>query len=179
MRTKRHDHDFYETPPHYIDALLDVVKPSGKIYEPCVGRGNIANRLRPFGRVWTNDIDPKRKATWHRDAANALSWGELGFDWVITNPPFKQELAILQEALRFGKNVAFLARLSFLEPTLTRRGLWRRHSSDLTVIVLPRYSFARDRWGRRQTDSVTCCWLVWREQVKQSAIQISQRREAV
>ena len=31
------------------------------------------------------------------------------------------------------------------------------------VIVLPRYSFRPNDEGKKQTDSVTCAWLVWLE----------------
>ena len=52
--------------------------------------------------------------------------------------------------------MAFLLRLSFLEPTLTRREFLRANPPK-RVIVLPRISFTGD--GR--TDSVTCAWLIW------------------
>jgi predicted RNA methylase len=179
MNTPRRPFDFYETPPHYVHALLHVIGPmKGKvIYEPCVGKGHIASRLTNGGAtLYTNDLDPKRKAKWHRDATLAASWGELGFDWVITNPPFMHEQAILEQALAFGKNVAFLARLSFLEPTRSRRAFWRRHRPKLEVIVLPRYSFRPNAEGKRQTDSMTCCWLIWRER-GHSRVRISLSRE--
>jgi hypothetical protein len=31
------------------------------------------------------------------------------------------------------------------------------------LIILPRYSFRLNDKGKRQTDNVTCCWIVWRE----------------
>jgi hypothetical protein len=32
--------------------------------------------------------------------------------------------------------------------------------------MLPRYSFRSNAEGKRATDSVTCCWLIWREREK-------------
>lgn len=159
----RHTLDQYETPPHYIEALLDVIGPvQGVVYEPCVGTGCISRALTD-AVVFTNDIDPAIEADTHFDAAeDGEAWGTLGYDWIITNPPFKQELAILQQALRWGRQVAFLARLSFLEPTVEREPFWQDHPPT-GLIVLPRYSFRNNDAGERATDSVTCCWLVWQE----------------
>ena len=158
----RRELDFYETPPHYIAALLGEVNIWGRVYEPCVGEGAIADALRTLpaiGHVTTNDIDKKRTADRHEDARTPKAWVDL-FDWVVTNPPFSDELEILDHALSVCGNVAFLARLSFLEPTEEREYFLEQHAPD-QVIVLPRYSFRPNDAGKRQTDSVTCAWLVW------------------
>jgi hypothetical protein len=156
----------FETPPHYIEPLLALIGPLDglRIYEPCVGKWHIARYLTA-GQLVTNDIDPACAADTHQDAREAAAWPLNGLliDWTITNPPFSDEAVILAHALRSSRNVAFLARLSFLEPTQTRTALWQTYQpSDL--IVLPRYSFRHNDQGKRQTDSVTCCWLVFRAQ---------------
>lgn len=155
--------DFYETPPHYIAALLGEVNVFGHVYEPCVGEGAISDALRSLSvvkRVITNDIDPERKADYHADARLPEGWASERLDWAITNPPFSDELAILEQAIEHVPNVAFLARLSFLEPTEDREYFLEQHPPN-QVIVLPRYSFRPNDEGKRQTDSVTCAWLVW------------------
>lgn len=175
----RQPFDFYETPPHYIRALKDVIgAPTGILYEPCVGRGQIARRFPSFDRVVTNDLDRRREADTHYNAAlGARAWGTLGYSWVITNPPFSQELQILKLALMFTPNVAMLARLSFLEPTKDRTPFWDRYGADCTVIVLPRYSFRNNDEGKRATDNMTCCWLVWwRAQRKGGHLHWTHRR---
>ena len=132
------------------------------MYEPCAGTGCIT-RLLTKAVVFTNDLDPMIPADTHFDAAeNGEAWGTLGFDWIITNPPFSEECAILTHALQWGKQVAMLARLSFLEPTVDRTALWRDHPPT-GLIVLPRYSFRTNDQGKRATDSVTCCWLIFQE----------------
>ena len=157
--------DYYETPPHYVRPLLELVGSlNGKtVYEPCDGQGHISRFLREAGgAVWTNDIDPACPAMTHFDARTDAAWPANPLDWTITNPPFSDELPILAHALAHSRNVAFLARLSFLEPTRTRVAFWHDHPPT-DLIVLPRYSFRDNDRGKRQTDSVTCCWLVWRE----------------
>lgn len=162
--------DLYETPPHYVQALLDVIGDLRykSIYEPCVGKGAIMNRVMRStgtkGREWiTNDIDRRRVASTHYDATTSDAW-QVNAQWAITNPPFRHEQAILQHALRTCPNVAFLARLSFLEPTQDRTRFWKRYLCNLShVIVLTRYSFRRNDRGQRGSDSQTCCWLVFRQ----------------
>jgi hypothetical protein len=160
----RHRLDQYETPPHYVQPLLDLIGPlDGQyVYEPCVGQGHISRLITCAGVLQTNDIDPACPAATHFDARRREAWPAARVDWTITNPPFSDELPILEHALRVSHNVAFLARLSFLEPTRTRVQFWLDHPPT-DVIVLPRYSFRVNDIGKRQTDNVTCCWIVFRE----------------
>jgi hypothetical protein len=153
--------DFYETPPHYTAALLNEVNIFGHVYEPCVGDGAIADELRKVPsvrRVYTNDIDIKRKADTYYDARGSMPVPK--FDWAVTNPPFSDEFRILETTLDKIPNVAFLARISFLEPTEERADFWE-NNPPTQIIVLPRYSFRDNDAGKKQTDNVTCCWLVW------------------
>lgn len=149
---------------HYVAALLAEVNVFGRVYEPCAGDGAISNPLKQLPSVRavvTNDIDKKRKADSHLDARTELPVVESGwFDWVVTNPPFSDELAILEQAIDFAPNVAFLARLSFLEPTEDREYFLSEHPPT-QIVVLPRHSFRNNDKGERQTDNVTCAWLVW------------------
>ena len=179
MENGRRKFDFYETPPHYLKALRDVIgEIDGNAYEPCVGKGNIVQFFD--GADWTtNDLDPKRDANTHHDASDGAgdAWGRLGIDWCITNPPFSQELPILVNALRWSRNVAFLGRLSFLEPTEDRFPFWQEWAKRCTVIVLPRYSFRLNDQGKKQTDSMTCAWFVWWAAQKTGSLHVSKRRE--
>lgn len=157
----RRELDFYETPPHYTAALLNEVNIFGHVYEPCVGDSAIADELRRLPsvrKVFTNDIDKKRKADTHFDARNQMPVNT--FDWIVTNPPFSDEFEILSLALDACKNVAFLARVSFLEPTNERADLLE-NNPPTQIVVLPRYSFRDNDEGKKATDNVTCAWLVW------------------
>lgn len=182
--------DQYETPPHYVAPLLETIGPlTGlTIYEPCVGQGHIARYLTPEAcgcrYLCTNDLDEACAATIHQDARTERAWPAYSadpveawrLDWTITNPPFSDELVILEHALVNSDNVAFLARLSFLEPTQSREAFWGAHPPT-GLIVLPRYSFRKNDQGKRQTDSVTCCWLLF-EAGKPPCVTFSLLREA-
>lgn len=147
--------DFYPSGRDVMGAL-QVRIPIVELAEPCVGTGDlIAGR---HDVVWTNDVDENREATYHLNAAAPASWHVFPrVPWVVTNPPFNKAAMVLALALQHAeRGVAFLLRLSFLEPVKARADFLKRHRPDW-LVVLPRYSFTGD--GR--TDSVTCGWMVW------------------
>lgn len=158
----RRKFDFYETPPHYVDALVRVIgTPTGRLIEPCAGKGAIVDLMKVDGVWQTNDIDRRRKAMMRFNAAQPWPARHRVFglwDWGITNPPFNQMLPIVRNMLRYCYNVAVIGRLSFLEPTVLRRLFWTRWAAGCEVIVLPRYSFK----GNKRHDMATCAWYVWR-----------------
>ena len=163
--------DFYATPPHYIAALFGEVNLWGKVIEPCCGDGAIVEALRTrtaIRKVVANDIDTGYDADLHFDAR--LPWPGH-YDWAVTNPPFCDELPILEQAFDAADNVAFLARLSFLEPTEDREYLLESRRPT-QIIVLPRYSFRPNDQGKRATDSMTCCWLVWHADREQRGLSV-------
>jgi hypothetical protein len=152
----RRANDFYPT-PSWAERELDRRVPiSGAVAEPCVGDGDL---VRHRGDVaWTNDIDPAKLAGYQLNACMPASWKAFpSCDWVITNPPFAYAMPILALALKHARvGVAFLLRLSFLEPTVGRRDWLTEHPPD-RLLILPRISFT----GDGNTDSVTCGWMVW------------------
>lgn len=159
--------DFYETPPHYVQALLKHSPEllTETVIEPCVGQHAIANLLP---HTVTGDIDRKRRADVHGDATKCATWDALIRKALLqrrsiniaTNPPFNVALQILEQALTLDVPVHLLLRLSFLEPTKKRRDTLEDFPPT-RLIVLPRYSFRKNDKGKRATDSVTCAWASW------------------
>jgi hypothetical protein len=158
----RRANDFYPTPAWATQELLRHVNIRGSLFECCVGKGDIANVLRSeIGpMVVTNDIDKAHHADVHFDASQDKLW-QLRPDWTITNPPFSCAIDIVKRAHAASRvGVAMLLRLSFLEPT-EDRGAWLNDNPPQKIIVLPRISFT----GDGKTDSVTCAWMVWQNQI--------------
>jgi hypothetical protein len=157
--------DFYETPPVYTKALLCYVGTliDGKILECCSGDNAIADVLTEKGyHVTTNDIDRNRKADRCMDASREYLWSGESYDWVISNPPFKKAPAIVKRAYHYAEcGVAFLLRLTFLEPCLNRVEFLVNYPPS--ILVMPRHSFT----GNGSTDSVTCAWFIWIKQKQQ------------
>jgi hypothetical protein len=136
-----------------------------RVIDACVGEGAVAEMLmhNQF-EVVTNDIDKKRRADYHMDARDPKLYKKAAADWWITNPPFDIIDDILMAAVQGCTNVVTLARLSVLEPTSTRRVLYKYYQPDM-LIVLPRYCFRLNDKGKRATDSVTCAWIGWGPEV--------------
>ena len=153
--TKRRDLDFYETPAYYVEQLIKRagILPTSRVFEPCAGDGAIARHFP--GRCWTNDIDKRRHTDYHFDAAEPYPL-DSPWDWIISNPPFKQALPIVQCTVATCVPVAMLLRISFLEPTKARE-VFLVQRPPTGVIYLPRYSFT----GNGKSDMSTVAWMLW------------------
>lgn len=175
---KRRKNDFYPSQAWAVEQLLAHAPVSGNVLEPCSGENDIVNVLRQHSNirnVITNDVDETRPAETHLDAANRELYDGTAehVDWIVTNPPFSKGFPILHQAYTHAREgVAFLLRLSFIEPTL-ERGPWLAMNPPTTTIVLPRYSFTRDG----KTDSVTCAWFVWNKYSDTQRLIIVPREE--
>jgi len=86
---KRHERDFYPTPPEVIDVLLRHLEPATEFVEPCAGDYRLANYLQQHGHncIDAYDIYPQSELV---RQADALSEKPCGF--VITNPPWDRKL---------------------------------------------------------------------------------------
>ena len=167
--TKRRDLDFYETPAYYVETLIKRagILPTSRVFEPCAGDGAIAWHFE--GRCWTNDIDFRRNTNYHFDAADEWPVLDPGWGWIISNPPFKQALPIVERAVERAANIAMLLRISFLEPTKQREQfLLKRPPSG--IIYLPRHSFT----GNGKSDMSTVAWMLWNYRLT-PAIQVAPR----
>lgn len=153
---RRREHDFYPSPKWAASTLYNRLPCIRNIAEPCVGVGDLIHGRDDVD--WTNDIDESRPATYHLNAAAPAAWNVFPkVPWVVTNPPFNVAHIILSCALDSALvGVAFLLRISFLEPVEARAQLLSRRPPT-RQIVLPRMSFT----GDGKTDSVTCAWFVW------------------
>lgn len=190
----RRNLDQYPTEARLTRSLLKRVRIYGDIFEPCAGAGLMSQELAhhnvsPYSRfVQTNDIDPQYQCDWNCDATDPAApfWGPGKYNWAVTNPPFTLAFPILQNALGSVRDgVAFLLRLSFLEPTFERAEWFIRYQDHISHIMIfgsprpsyndspnPTYSpvqqlgfgFAATEEPKKNgsTDSVTTAWIVWR-----------------
>jgi hypothetical protein len=162
MTKTRISNDFYPTPPQVTRALTDRILLPKYICEPCAGNGAITDALdghsvRESDITWNLGDDATSKVFWEFRAS-----GLSGHCWAtVTNPPFSLASKILPLAYEYSPwGVAFLLRLSYLEPTGDRAEWLKAHADNLKCIipVSPRPKFRRDSKG---SDSVTVAWMVW------------------
>lgn len=152
--------DAYFSPEWAAEELITRI-PSldgARVLECCSGEGALVMPMILAGaQVTMNDI-ADYPADHHLDVTDPASWKTLGtYDWIISNIPFDQAARIVPLAYEHAtEGIAFLLRLSFLEP-VKNRAEWLSTHPLTQQIVLPRISFT----GDGKTDSVTCAWMVW------------------
>lgn len=169
--------DLYETHPGITEALLNQTPlfnflPDRPIWEPCAGRGAIADVFKKHGReVYCSDIKD-----WGYDGLNEVK-DFFAYDKppvekpiVVTNPPFMrgypQEMAL--KCLSWGLDVIFLLRLAFLEGKSPGRRILMDNGFLNTV-----YLFAdrvpkmhRENYdGKKSGNVVAYAWFHWHPSV--------------
>ena len=83
------------TPPELAKQIIDHFKPSGRILDPCRGKGAFSD-LMP-GCDWA-EIDEGR---------NFFDTLEK-YDWIVTNPPWSQFRPFLKHSMEIADNIIFL-----------------------------------------------------------------------
>lgn len=165
--------DQYYTPASAAEMLRRHMEHSGElregdtIWEPASGHGAIA---RPFAKydIFMSDLDPPDGALMPTLKGDFLSDDSVAeimatfevdrFDWIITNPPYRQATDFVHQAMGLSIGVAMLMRLTYLEPA-NKRNPRRDILKDMSWAgVLPeRLSFTGD--GKK--DFTTHVWCVW------------------
>ena len=95
------------TPPWLADALVERLRPHGRILEPCAGDGAFVQALVPYARevLWC-EVDPARQ---YSNGQDFLTWEPSDHvDWIITNPPWSRIRPFLAHSLRVADHVGFL-----------------------------------------------------------------------
>ncbi|ABA25035.1 hypothetical protein Ava_B0325 (plasmid) [Trichormus variabilis ATCC 29413] len=181
----KHPLNFYESPSWFTTELLRHVKLSGVIGEPCTGHGAISSLLQvwPYtNSLWTNDIDPNKQANYHEDATLPEAWDKFPpCDWICTNPPYGVCAApIIKNAFNKARlGVAAFLLTSFLEPCDDRADFLQQFPPSL-VLVLPRFSFRKDKHGTRwATDNITISCFVWDKRTTSQRIIIRPKSQIV
>lgn len=157
--------DRYYTPSWCALALIERVpelaRPGARCVEPFAGRPlQLARALQAAGHsVHTCDLDASAPVDWQGDAIGR-DWTGHTYDAVVTNPPFSLALEAARSQLHLAPLVAYLLRLSWLEPT-EDRGEWLAAHWPDQMIILPRPKYL-GAGGGVTSDSVTSAWLIWR-----------------
>jgi len=165
-RVEPHDSlDFFPTPPWATRALCERVLGGGdslsslSVWEPACGEGHMARPLAEyFTEVYSSDVH----LYGHGDVVDFLMPSPLGFDWVITNPPFRLGLEFAFAALgRARKGVALLVRIAFLESVGRYYGLFRVRPPTIIAQFAERVPMVKGRLSNKATTATAYCWLVW------------------
>lgn len=171
----RRKNDLYPTETAVTQALLQHFPDMrGMILEPCAGPGLMVNALEcpEMREIYTNDIDGAYDTDYAGDAGDpdAECWA-APWDWVVTNPPFSEAERILPLALAHADKVAFLLRLTYMEPTNGRADWLKQHADQMVWlgVLNPRPKFRAGEINPKTgklfgTDNATVAWFVWDKQ---------------
>jgi hypothetical protein len=88
--------DDIPTPVPLARALVEILRPEGRILEPCVGEGSFLLAL-PEGTEW---CEIKRGRDFYEWCAPV--------DWIVTNPPWSQMRRFLRHSFAIADHVAVL-----------------------------------------------------------------------
>ena len=120
----RNKEDLYLTPPGVVTAILPFIPPGVKIlYEPCYGKGNIADVLaavpgdggaKKYNVLGTDLHQPAPQGTGVNFLDKATIPPGLEYDMIITNPPWSEKAKWLKALADTGKPFLVLYPMSVL-----------------------------------------------------------------
>lgn len=114
--TEREINDFYATDPKATEKLLEKENFNHNIWEICCGQGHISEVLKTHGyNVYSTDLIDRG---YQDDIIDILEYDACVDCDIITNPPYKCALEIVQKALNItsdGNKIAMLLKIQFLE----------------------------------------------------------------
>ena len=165
--------DLYETPPIAVEALLAVESLPHWLWEPCAGRGAIADVLRDRGHaVVCSDLVRYDDFPLHFVGDFMLQIkAPVGCDAIVTNPPYQIATEFTRHALDLAPRVYLLLRLAFLESVRRTEILEHRGLACVHVFRRRLPMMHRDGWnGPRASSAIPFGWFVWNRDHRGPAI---------
>jgi hypothetical protein len=163
--------DFFPTQPWPTRALLQYVDLSScSVWEPACGGGHMSEVLGEVcPRVYSSDIYDYG----YGDVVDflnpfptpAFSYPPVqSVDWIITNPPFKNQLSLkfTLNAFDFAeKGVAILNRLSWMEGSRRYEQLFYPYPPSRIIILTERLGFDEGTCNVGRGGMLPYAWYVW------------------
>ncbi len=157
------EHDFYPTPNHATEALLEREDfKGGVIWECACGDGAISKILKEQGLcVFSTDLIDRG----YGEIRDLDFIGEipsfLKAEHIITNPPFKHAKAFIEQALkRTSGKVAMLLRLAFLE-SADRYELFQNTPLRTVYVFSKRLTMSAKGEGKSKGGMIPFAWFIW------------------
>lgn len=170
VKLNRQSEDWYVEPPECVEKLIEVEQYFGNsILDPCCGKGNIPTVFHKAGyqNIECHDLVnrgieiPSLQATFKQQDF-ITSPKDKKWDVIVTNPPFKDAVPIIQEALKVTTcKVCALLRLAFLESD--RRTDFFKQSPLARVWVIKKRltMYPGDYQGKKNTGTLAYAWFVF------------------
>lgn len=112
-RAANPERDDVMTPRDLAVAILIHFKPTGHFLDPCCGDGAFFNQVIGVESADYCEIKKGRDFLEYDFPDGPRDrFGEIRYDWIITNPPFSVLRAFLQRSMQLADNVVFLCNLN-------------------------------------------------------------------
>ena len=159
MTTRRHENDFYPTPPLATRALAAVEAFRGDIWEPACGNGAISDVLSEKNAVISTDLHDYGFGASNTDF---LAADHLLAPNIVTNPPYKHAQVFVQKAIDLGADKhCWLLRLSFLESKRRKAELFDIAPPSRVWVFAKRLTIWRGDEAPTSTGTTAYAWFVW------------------
>jgi len=151
--------DWYPTPPECTEVLLDRLKLTGPVWEPCCGDGSLARVMEGRGiRVIGTDLHDRGYGDGHGEGYDVLKADRLLAPDIVTNPPFNIAGPIIRHLLTLRpRTMALLLKASFWHAS-SRSALFRDHPPSRIVALTWRPDFL----GLKRP-AMEVIWTVWED----------------
>jgi len=156
----RNKHDFYPTPPSATEALLNVERFKGNIWECACGNGAISKVLESHGyKVLSTDLVDRGYGKTPIDFLN-MPRG-ISVANIITNPPYSLAEDFVRTALTVTTTkVAMLLKLAFLEGEKRRR-MFESTPLARVHVFSRRLTMMRNGAPTKASGMIAFAWFIW------------------
>lgn len=166
--------DYFATPPWATRALMERVLPQlgmhpkghteRRIWEPACGEGHMSEVLMEYSElVYASDI-----RRYGENAVKDFLTCEIDvpgkYDWIITNPPFRGDLAerfVLRALDLAYQGVAMFVALQFLESVGRFERIFKDRPPTLISFFAERVNCCKGKWDPDGSTDAAYVWLVW------------------
>lgn len=167
-RWERKPADLYPTPVNAVEAIMEVIKVLGikKVWEPACGDGRIARVLEWHG-IEVHGTDFREHTGYghggldfiNDDPAEKWGWDVegMGFDAIITNPPFSLAREFIEKSLKIAPAVIMLVKQNYYN-TDNRFDFFGEHRPAMFLPLTWRLAFLPERGKSPLMD---CAWAIW------------------
>lgn len=159
--------DDFPTPPWATRALIEhVMAKFGDVenqtcLEPACGVGHMDKvLLEYFDKTSASDIYPYG----YGQVENFLTSPHevRSFDWVVTNPPFKDAEEFITTARKIARRgVAILARTVFIESVGRYNRLFSQHPPAIFAQFVERVPMVKGRLDKKASTATGYAWFIW------------------
>lgn len=159
--------DFYPTPAWGTQALLNHVKFTGAILDPCCGDGAIAEVMKASGYdVVASDIIDRGYGE-QRDFLDIKD----RYPNIVTNPPFNVAESLLHHALQIADaKVCFLLRTAFLESRRRHKLFYKDRPPTAVLVFSERLSMYPKGQEVEGGGTTSYSWFVWDKAVHRTEV---------